>query len=119
MRNPAVCNGQRTSRAARVNGFDFDGSARTLSFFGACRPASAAAQAAVSYRYWVDSGEDPNGKPPCFEDPKYGPTEPDHCEGNYACSAQDACVCQPPPSGCPAGQAFDTTPPAPASVQIG
>ena len=41
VRNPAVCTASNNIPRSTVNGFDFDGSARTLSFFGACRPASA------------------------------------------------------------------------------
>jgi hypothetical protein len=97
VRDPAVCTASGNIPRSTVNGFDFDGSARTLSFFGACRPASDATQVAVSYQYWVDAVKDPDGGNPCEEDPKYDETEPDHCDGPlYGCNESgDQCVCKP------------------------
>ncbi|WP_395806648.1 adventurous gliding motility lipoprotein CglD [Archangium minus] len=97
VRDPAVCKTGNDIPRSTVNGFDFDGSARTLSFFGACRPATSSTQVAVSYQYWVDQVKDPNGGVPCEDDPKYSPTEPDHCEGpTLGCNeAGDQCVCKP------------------------
>jgi hypothetical protein len=95
-----------------TNGFDFDGSARTLSFFGACRPASQAAQAAVSYQYWINAVSDPNGGVPCENDPNYSPTEPDHCTGpTLGCNdTGNTCVCKPNCGGtCGAGTQCDMT----------
>ncbi len=93
--NPAACTASNIPRST-VNGFDFDGSARTISLFGACRPASTSAQAAVSYQYWINSVTDPNGGVPCQNDPNYSPTEPDHCAGpTLECNgAGTQCVCK-------------------------
>ncbi|KFE71460.1 adventurous gliding motility lipoprotein CglD [Hyalangium minutum] len=104
--NPAVCTSNNNIPRSTVNGFDFDGSARTISFFGACRPANTNAQAAVSYQYWIDSVSDPNGGVPCEDDPNYSPTEPDHCTGpTLGCNAAGTnCVCNPNCGGtCGAG----------------
>jgi hypothetical protein len=94
--NPAACTANNIPRST-VNGFDFDGSARTISLFGACRPASQTSQAAVSYQYWLNSVSDPNGGVPCQDDPNYSPTEPDHCAGpTLGCNdAGNQCVCKP------------------------
>ena len=96
VRNPAACSANNIPRST-VNGFDFDGSARTLSLFGACRPVDQNATAAVSYQYWVDSVSDPNGGTPCEDDPNYSPTEPDYCAGpTLGCNgAGNQCVCKP------------------------
>jgi hypothetical protein len=97
VRDPATCQASGNIPRSTVNGFDFDGSARTLSFFGACRPASEATQVAVSYQYWVDTVKDADGGSPCEDDPKYSETEPDHCSGPLlGCNeAGDQCVCKP------------------------
>jgi len=108
--NPAVCTSNNNIPRSTVNGFDFDGSARTISFFGACRPANQSAQAAVSYQYWVNSVSDPNGGVACEDDPNYSPTEPDHCTGpTLGCnSTGDKCVCNPNCGNtCGAGTACD------------
>jgi hypothetical protein len=111
VRNPAACNANDLPRST-INGFDFDGSARTLSLFGACRPADENATAAVSYQYWYDAVKDPNGAVPCEDDPNYSPTEPDHCTGpTLGCNETgDRCVCKPACGGtCGAGTACDMT----------
>ncbi|MBN1209959.1 MAG: thrombospondin [Myxococcaceae bacterium] len=92
----ATCSKDNLPRST-VNGFDFDGSARTISFFGACRPKSESVQAAVSYQYWVDAVKDPNGGVPCENDPDYSPTEDDHCSGpTQGCNpAGTECICKP------------------------
>jgi hypothetical protein len=108
--NPTVCSANNNIPRSTVNGFDFDGSARTISFFGACRPADQSSQAAVSYQYWIDAVSDPNGGVPCEDDPKYTPREPDHCDGpSWGCnSAGTQCVCNPNCGGtCGAGTACD------------
>ena len=97
VRDPAVCTATGNIPRSTVNGFDFDGSARTLSFFGACRPASESTEVAVSYQYWVDAVKDPNGGIACEDDPDYSPTEPDHCAGPLlGCNTSGTeCVCKP------------------------
>ena len=62
VQNGTACNKNDLPRS-RADGFDFDGINRSLSFFGACRPASATSTAAVSYRYWIDSTPNPGGNP--------------------------------------------------------
>jgi len=92
---------------SRVNGFDFNGLTRTISFFGACRPASNSLKAAVSYRYWVDTSANLNGNPPpCSADTQfYDPTDPDLCKGRLVCNrTTNVCECPTncggtPPSG--------------------
>ncbi|MGA9524494.1 MAG: adventurous gliding motility lipoprotein CglD [Myxococcaceae bacterium] len=92
--NPGSCNANDLPRS-RVNGFDVDGKAGTISFFGACRPTVASTQAAVSYRYWIDTTPNPNGNaPPCSTDPFYDPSEADFCQGNLVCNkTTNVCEC--------------------------
>ncbi|MEN9798763.1 MAG: hypothetical protein RL653_2459, partial [Pseudomonadota bacterium] len=87
---------------SRVNGFDFDGLNRTLSFFGACKPPSGTVNAAVSYRYWADTTPNPDGNPPpCASDPFFDPVDPDHCQGRLACNQlTNTCEC---PTACGGG----------------
>jgi hypothetical protein len=109
--DPAACMASNIPRST-VNGFDFDGSLRTLTFFGACRPADSSAQAAVSYRYWVDTVSDPNRGAPCMDDPNYTPNEPDHCIGpTLGCNeASGQCICNPNCGDtCGAGTVCDMT----------
>ncbi|QRK08863.1 thrombospondin [Archangium violaceum] len=110
--NPAVCSASNDIPRSTVNGFDFDGNSRTLSFFGACRPATESTQVAVSYQYWVDSVKAPNGVIPCENDPNYSPIDPDHCEGpRLECGASGTwCVCKPDCGGtCGTGTRCDMT----------
>lgn len=96
---PAMCNANDIPRS-RVNGFDFDGVNRTISFFGACRPAGTTMAAAVSYRYWIDTTPNQGGNPPpCSSDTMYyDPMDPDFCRGRLACNLQtNLCEC---PSNC-------------------
>jgi hypothetical protein len=111
VQNPALCNKDDIPRS-RVDGFDFDGINRTISFFGACRPSAATTKAAVSYRYWTDTTVNPNGNPPpCVNDSSYDPTDPDFCKGKLACNlVSNSCEC---PSNCgstspPPGYVCDT-----------
>jgi hypothetical protein len=96
--NPAMCNKNDLPRS-RVNGFDFDGINRSISFFGFCRPSAATNAAAVSYRYWIDTTPNPTGNPlPCSTDTFYDPTDPDFCQGKLQCDfTLNQCVC---PSNC-------------------
>lgn len=94
-----TCN-QNDIPRSRVHGFDVDGKAGTISFFGNCRPASNATQAAVSYRYWIDTTPSPDGNPPpCSNDiPFYDPSDPDLCVGNLVCNkVSSVCEC---PANC-------------------
>jgi hypothetical protein len=97
VKDAGVCKTGNDIPRSTVNGFDFDGRARTLSFFGACRPASEGTNIAVSYRYWIDQMKDPDGSIPCEDDPNYTSSEPDHCSGPLlGCNETgDQCVCKP------------------------
>ena len=99
--NAGACNPDDIPRS-RVNGFDFDGVNRTISFFGACRPVQGTKAAAVSYRYWIDSTPNPNGTPPpCAKDMFFDPQDPDWCKGRLVCNrGTDVCEC-PPNCGAP------------------
>jgi hypothetical protein len=101
VQNPGACNASDLPRS-RVNGFDFDGLNRTLSFFGACKPPSGTVNAAVSYRYWADTTPNPDGNPPpCASDPFFDPVDPDHCQGRLACNQlTNTCEC---PTACGGG----------------
>ncbi len=95
----AMCNRNDIPRS-RVNGFDFDGVNRTISFFGACRPSGTSMAAAVSYRYWIDTTPNQGGNPPpCSMDTTYyDPMDPDFCRGRLQCNLMtNICEC---PSNC-------------------
>lgn len=82
---------------SRTNGFDFDGMAQTLVFYGNCRPTNGA-QLAVSYRYW----EDLTDANPTYRDPIT-------CQRPLVPNALgDACVCTDC-GGCDAGLACNRT----------
>jgi hypothetical protein len=102
-----MCNPNDVPRS-RVNGFDFNGISRTLSFFGACRPSGAMNRSAVSYKYWIDVTPQPGGNPPpCVNDPNYDPTQADFCRGRLACNRMTGvCEC---PSDCGGGGPPGTT----------
>jgi hypothetical protein len=105
VQNPAACSANDLPRS-RTNGFDVDGISQALSFYGACRPASAGAtKAAISYRYWSDLTPNKDGNPPpCSTDTGYyDPAAPDFCKGNLSCNRQtNRCEC---PSDCGGGGA--------------
>jgi hypothetical protein len=93
-----LCNRDDLPRS-RMDGFDFDGINRTLSFFGACRPSASTTSAAVSYRYWNDTTPNPGGNPPpCSTDSLYDANDPDFCQGRLVCNqATNVCEC---PANC-------------------
>ncbi len=69
---------------SRQNGWDIDSATRRIVFFGTCRPQQGA-RVAVSYRYWIDNTQDPNG------DPCGG-----ICAEPFICDATSrSCVCAP------------------------
>jgi hypothetical protein len=92
------CNKDNIPRS-RVHGFDYSGIHRTVSFFGDCRPGVGSTQAAISYRYWIDTTPNVDGNPPpCATDPFYDPNDPDFCQGRLECNVQqNVCVC---PANC-------------------
>ncbi|PTL81778.1 adventurous gliding motility lipoprotein CglD [Vitiosangium sp. GDMCC 1.1324] len=103
VQDPAQCTASDLPRG-RTNGFDVDGISQVLSFYGACRPASAGTtKAAVSYRYWSDLTPNKDGNPPpCSTDTGYyDPSDPDFCKGHLSCNRQtNRCEC---PSDCGGG----------------
>ncbi len=67
LENESLCNKNDMPRS-RTNGFDYDGATRALKFYGACRPkvGQENKRISVSYRYWNDRTNDPDGgNPPC------------------------------------------------------
>jgi hypothetical protein len=97
---------------SRINGFDYDGATRQITFYGVCRPSNdvqnLAQKIAVSYRYWQDKTSNPNGDPnpcpggcaaPLVCNPATGSCE---CPGD--CGLQDGCdapsVCNTDPAVC-------------------
>jgi hypothetical protein len=90
--NSGACNGGNLADIprSRIDGFGYDGATNTLSFFGACRPSSAGADIAASYRRWIDLTGDPDGgDQPCGGD----------CPDPFIC-VNDQCLC---PSDCGTG----------------
>ncbi|MEW5851415.1 MAG: adventurous gliding motility lipoprotein CglD [Myxococcota bacterium] len=92
---------------SRINGFDYDGATGQITFYGTCRPSNEQAligqRIAVSYRYWIDKTDDPNGEPPpcggqCEAPLVCNPTT-NQCECPASCGLQN---------GCPAPQVCDT-----------
>ena len=109
---------------SRVNGFAYDAAANTISFFGTCRPSTAGADVAVSYRRWIDLTNDPEGGdipcdglcPPelCINDQCVCPSDcnvPGGLPPTQTCSAPPDCqaVCLADCGGCPGGKVCDTT----------
>jgi hypothetical protein len=95
VQNGSMCNKDNIPRS-RADGFDFDGINRSISFFGACRPGSGSSNAAVSYRYWIDTTPNAGGNPaPCSTDTTYfDPMDPDFCRGRLACDrTTNTCEC--------------------------
>ncbi len=77
----AVCPNTGDLPRSRTNGFDVDGIDRSISFFGACRPAvPGVTRAAISYRWWNERSANPDGLPAACQD----------CNG--ACGAFEACT---------------------------
>ena len=74
-----------------IHGFDYDGTTRSIVFYGNCRPKAnqAGRGLSVSYRYWIENSLDPNGTPP----PCGGA-----CPSPFLCNpTTNACLC---PSDC-------------------
>ena len=105
-----ACSNKADVPRSRTDGFDFDGAAQTLVFYGNCRP-TAGAEIAVSYRYW----EDLTAANPTYRDPltctpplvvnALGDacicTDCGGCDGALACNRTNCeCIC---PSDCNGG----------------
>jgi hypothetical protein len=82
---------------SRQNGFDYDGIAQTVAFFGNCRPdPDKDSRIAISYRSW-DSVE----RSPCEDDENFE-WETGECKGRLVCDiATETCICPPQCGGCP------------------
>jgi len=94
-----ACDGANVTRS-RKHGFDYDGIAQTVTFFGDCRPANQS-RVAISYRAWEASDEIHS---PCENDIYFEPNETDHCKGPRMCNDEgNACVCPSDCGGCPQG----------------
>jgi len=96
--DPTNCDKANIPRS-RKHGFDYDGIAQTVSFFGDCRPkASQNNRVAISYRAWETSN-----RLPCENDIHFDASAADHCQGRFVCDIEkDACVCPTEPmcGGC-------------------
>jgi len=90
---------------SRQQGFDYDGMAQTLSFFGDCRPQPGQhISVTLSYRSWEASSH-----PPCENNPYFHFSAPGHCHGLFTCDFDtDICICPPACGGCPAGMRCDS-----------
>jgi hypothetical protein len=85
---------------SRQHGFDYDGIAQTVIFFGDCRPAAGQeVRVAISYRAWEASN-----RLPCENDIRFVNNEAqDFCKGRFTCDFdKDMCVCPATCGGCPA-----------------
>lgn len=71
---------------SRENGFDYDGTTNSISFYGACRPAGGEVDVpfAVSYKYWIEDSPNPDGNN-------------ETCTAPFVSSPSGDCVC---PSDC-------------------
>jgi len=99
--NPANCNSANVPRS-RQHGFDYDGIAQTVTFFGDCRPpAGQESRVALSYRAWEASS-----RLPCEDDPRFvNDATQGYCQGRFTCDFdKDICLCpsEPECGGCPA-----------------
>ncbi|HEY4223771.1 MAG TPA: hypothetical protein VGO62_20580, partial [Myxococcota bacterium] len=80
-----ACNTGDVPRS-RVNGFDYDGTTNSVTFFGDCRPKldnSAVGQPfAISYQFWIEDSPNPDGDNNTCQ-----------CAPPFVCSATGACEC--------------------------
>jgi len=83
---------------SRQDGFDYDGYAQTISFFGSCRPSAQGSDIAISYRTWESFD-----RWPCQSDDSglFDKDEEDFCKGNFVCDFNsDRCICPADCGGC-------------------
>jgi hypothetical protein len=107
---------------SRVHGFDYDPRSRAIAFFGDCRPDpnNTGKRVSVSYRFWIDLSDDPNGGPCgiCADCPGLTTCDPVACtcacEQTLTCSAGFVwdggacdCVCDGAALACPATHEAD------------
>jgi len=94
-----ACDGSNVPRS-RQHGFDYDGIAQTVNFFGNCRPASSS-PVAISYRAWEASNKE---QFPCQNDMYFDDGDSNYCEGRRICdTSHDVCICPSDCGGCPPG----------------
>jgi hypothetical protein len=105
MAGPTVgtCGGATTNildvPRSRADGFDYYAPTNSITFNGACRPAQANTDVAVSYRYWVPGTCPADGCPSgCVP----------ACPATQYCNV-NVCVCYADCGGCQAGYYCDTT----------
>ena len=99
-----ACNVNDMPRS-RVNGFDYDGTTNSITFFGDCRPLLDNSQVgrpfAISYRYWIEDSPNPDGaNDPCGD-----------CQDPFVC-VNNQCLCPTDcgiPGGVGPGQTCDAT----------
>jgi len=86
-------NGSHVPRS-REHGFDYNGIAQTVSFFGNCRPPEGETRpVALSYRAW----ETPRERLPCRNDIRFvNDASQGYCRGPFTCDRErNMCVCLP------------------------
>jgi hypothetical protein len=99
-----ACNTADMPRS-RQDGFDYDGTTNSVTFFGSCRPLLDNSQVgrpfAISYRYWIEDSPNPDGNnDPCGD-----------CQAPFVCVAGQ-CLCPFDcglPDGVGPGQTCDAT----------
>jgi len=93
------CDGFDVPRS-RIHGFDYDGIAQAVTFFGDCRPADQS-HVTISYRAWEPSGRN---QLPCQYDAHFDANSLDYCSGLRSCDSEtDTCACPVDCGGCTTG----------------
>ncbi|MCL2178563.1 MAG: adventurous gliding motility lipoprotein CglD, partial [Cystobacterineae bacterium] len=94
-----ACNGSNVQRS-REHGFDYDGIAQAVTFFGDCRPENHT-EVAISYRAWESTDRT---QLPCQYDIHFDANAVDYCRGLRSCElSTDVCVCPADCGGCGQG----------------
>ncbi len=85
---------------SRQDGFDYYPPTNAVLFYGACRPAQAGRDIAVSYRYWIAGSCGPDGCPTGC---------PNGCPSGKVCGPGNTCICDAGCGGtCAANQRCDS-----------
>ena len=96
--HPAEASGANVPRS-RQHGFDYDGVAQTVSFFGNCRPPQGQqGNVALSYLAWKAT----QAQKPCEDDIRFiDDANQGYCKGFFVCDiGKNMCVCPPAPNAC-------------------